>query len=104
MNNYIFEQDHVDLDHAYIDGTKMEANANRYIWVWKKSCTRNRDKVFEKISSLIDSMNDNVLGYLGIKLEKRTEYAIEYVRELLESYKKTKNRQLRQKPGLAILN
>ena len=29
VNSYIFEQDHVDLDHAYIDGTKIEANANR---------------------------------------------------------------------------
>ena len=35
VNSYIFEQDHVDLDHTYIDGTKIEANANRYTWVWK---------------------------------------------------------------------
>ena len=32
INKYIFEQDHVDLDHTYIDGTKIEANANRYSW------------------------------------------------------------------------
>ncbi len=86
VNRYIFEHDHVDLDHTYIDGTKLEANANRYTWVWKKSCTRNRDKIFERISSLIDSMNNDVLGYLGLKLEKRTEYAIDYVCELLEQY------------------
>ena len=88
VNSYIFEQDQVDLEHAYIDGTKIEANANRYTWVWKKSCTRNREKVFEKISSLIDSMNNEVLGYLGLKLEKHTEYAIDYVAGLLLSYKK----------------
>lgn len=87
INSYIFEKDHVDLGHTYIDGTKIEANANRYTWVWKKSCLRNRDKVFEKISALIDSMNTNVLNYMGIKLEKRNEYAIDYVTELLESYK-----------------
>ena len=46
INAYIFEKDHVDLEHAYIDGTKIEANANRYTWVWKKSCIKNRDKVF----------------------------------------------------------
>ena len=63
INDYIFEKDHVDLEHAYIDGTKIEANANRYTWVWKKSCVRNRDKVFEKISLLIDAMNEQVLGY-----------------------------------------
>ena len=87
VNTYIFEKDHVDLEHTYIDGPKMEANANRYTWVWKKSCTKNRGKVFEKISSLIDAMNLEVLGYLNVKLEKREEYAIDYVSGLLEMYK-----------------
>lgn len=87
VNTYIFEKDHVDLEHTYIDGTKIEANANRYTWIWKKSCTKNRGKVFEKISALIDSMNHEVLGYMGTKLEKREEYAIDYVSGLLELYK-----------------
>ena len=30
INTYIFDQDHVDLEHTYIDGTKIEANANKY--------------------------------------------------------------------------
>ena len=88
VNAYIFQQDHVDLEHTYIDGTKIEANANRYTWVWKKSCTKNRSKVFEKISMLIDAMNQEVLGYFNLKLEKREEYAIDYVSKLLELYKK----------------
>ena len=33
INQYIFEKDQVDLEHTYIDGTKIEANANRYTWV-----------------------------------------------------------------------
>lgn len=53
----------------------------------EKSCIRNHDKVFEKISALIDSMNTSILCYLGIKLEKRNEYAIDYITELLEYYK-----------------
>ena len=87
INTYIFTKDHVDLQHTYIDGTKIEANANRYTWVWKKSCMKNRQKVFDKISILIDAMNQKVLGYLDIKLEKREEYAIGYVSELLAMYK-----------------
>ena len=86
INTYIFQKDHVDLEHTYIDGTKIEANANRYTWVWKKSCFRNRNKVFEKVSLLIDSMNEKVLGFLGVKLEKREEYAIEYIDEILVAY------------------
>lgn len=84
---YIEQTDGIDLQHTYIDGTKIEANANRYTWVWKKTCIKNRQKVFDKISCLIDAMNQEVLGYLGIKFEKRQEYAIEYVSELLTAYK-----------------
>ena len=83
INRYIFMKEQVDLEHAYIDGTKMEANANRYTWVWKKSCVKNRGKVFEKISELIDSMNREVLEYLGIKFETREEYAVDYLELLL---------------------
>ena len=86
INAYIFETEQVDLQHTYIDGTKLEANANRYTWVWKKSCVKNRAKVFEKLSALIDAMNTDVLGYLGVKFEKRDDYAIEYVEELLKKY------------------
>lgn len=30
INSYIFKADKVDLNHIYIDGTKLEANANKY--------------------------------------------------------------------------
>lgn len=50
---------------------------------------KNRQKVFDKISLLIDAMNQEVLGYLGIKFEKREAYAVDYVSELLTMYKET---------------
>lgn len=87
INRYIFEAENVDLNHTYIDGTKIEANANRYTWVWKKSCTTNRDKVFEKVSVLIDEINET-LSFQGIKIEKRETYAIEYLENILIQYQK----------------
>lgn len=86
VNAYIFEKDHVDLDHTYIDGTKIEANANKYTWVWKKSCIKNRDKMFVRISELIDSMNVEVLNLFGLKFDTREEYAIEYLKTMLDKY------------------
>ena len=35
-------QEHVDLQHLYIDGSKFEANANKYSWVWKKATEKSR--------------------------------------------------------------
>ena len=34
---YIGEKDSVDFRHLYIDGSKFEADANKYTWVWKKA-------------------------------------------------------------------
>ena len=99
INHFIFEKEQVDLEHAYIDGTKIEANANRYTWVWKKSCITNRNKVFKRITELIDRMNTEVLGYLGLMFEKREVYAIDYVENLLMQYHEVTNLDLSQLAG-----
>lgn len=42
INAYIFKVERVDLEHIYIYGTKLEANANKYSWVWKKSSVKKQ--------------------------------------------------------------
>ena len=37
----------------FIDGTKIEANANRYTFVWKKAVTKNQAKLFAKIENFV---------------------------------------------------
>ena len=91
INKVIFEKENVDLIHTYIDGTKIEANANKYTWVWKKSSEKNRNKVFEKVTTLIEQINAEDLACLGVKLETRNEYAIEYLEEILATYKELLN-------------
>lgn len=86
INAYIFQTEGVVLQHTYIDGTKIEANANKYTWVWKKSCITNRNKVFSRITDLLDRINNEVLFYHGVKMESREEYAVEYVELLLKRY------------------
>ena len=63
INSYIFTVENVDLNHAYIDGTKIEANANKYSWVWKKSCEKNRLKVFARITELLGEMNEKISSF-----------------------------------------
>ncbi len=86
INQVIFEKDKVDLEHVYIDGTKIEANANKYTWVWKKSCTVNRDKVFMAVTELLDRINAEELSFLKVRFETRKEYAIEYLDDILRRY------------------
>lgn len=84
--NKIVEVDNIDLDHAYIDGTKIEANANKYTWVWKKACITNRDKLFNKITTLLNSINNNVILYTGIKYGIRDVYDIDYLELILNDF------------------
>lgn len=43
------EAGELSLYSVFIDGTKLEANANRYSFVWKKSTQKNEDKMQEKM-------------------------------------------------------
>jgi transposase len=45
----LIQQGEIDLKSIYIDGTKIEANANRYTFVWKKSILKYQDKLMQKI-------------------------------------------------------
>lgn len=87
INRYIFDMEKVDLEHIYIDGTKLEANANKYSWVWKKSSVNNRKKTFDKVTALLEEINSEII-YQGVKFDIRTEYAIEYLEQITEQYVK----------------
>lgn len=88
INKYLFETEGVDLDKLYIDGTKIEANANKYTWVWKKSCMKSRNKVYGYLTDLIKEINEGVLQYMNVRIETREEYAIEYLEEVIQQFSK----------------
>ena len=73
INKAIFEEERVDLTHIYIDGTKLEANANKYSWVWKKATEKSRYKLYEKVTTLMEEINAE-LSWQGIHIETNTEY------------------------------
>lgn len=44
MTNFLYEIGEVSGNKIFIDGTKIEAYANKYTFVWKKSVTKNMAK------------------------------------------------------------
>ena len=54
----LHELDEVRFDHVFIDGTKIEANANKYTFVWKKSTEKFAAKLPAKIAELATEMNE----------------------------------------------
>lgn len=85
INQKIFNEENVDLDHIYIDGSKFEANANKYSWVWKKATEKSRYKLFEKITVLLNEMNET-LDWSGLKIQTNTEYVPEGLKDILARY------------------
>ncbi len=86
INAYIFAMQNTDLSHVYFDGTKVEANANKYTWVWKKSCLKSKTKVNAKVTELIKEINAEVLIYHQVRIETREEYAIDYLEMIIDKY------------------
>ncbi len=93
INQAICKAEKVNLAHIYIDGTKLEANANKYSWVWKKATEKSRYRLFGKITALLDEMNDE-LSWNGLHIETNTEYVPEHLAEILVSYTLLNNRKI----------
>jgi transposase len=59
INERIIKHDQeVDPNIVYIDGTKLEAYANKYTFVWKKSVLKFKDKLTQKIITILPDLND----------------------------------------------
>ncbi len=56
---------------VFIDGTKLEACANKYTFVWKKSVGKWEEKMFHKIQAATDMVNAEYLQTFTVSLETR---------------------------------
>lgn len=63
------EAGELSLDSVFIDGTKLEANANRYTFVWKKSTQKNEEKMQEKMKTELPALSTE-FG-LGFQVSER---------------------------------
>ena len=53
MVNYLMDLGEISGKEIFIDGTKIEANANKYTFVWKKAVTKNQAKLLDKTALLV---------------------------------------------------
>ena len=55
------EEGYVKLEHYFVDGTKIEANANRYTFVWGKAVAKQQVKLEEKVKALFAEIEEQEL-------------------------------------------
>lgn len=49
----------IQYENLFIDGTKIEANANKYTFVWKKTTNKNEQKMQEKMNVFLAKLNQD---------------------------------------------
>jgi transposase len=105
---YLIAHGYVKMEKYFIDGTKIEANANRYSFVWRKSTENYKKKLEEKVKEMLEeaervnreeeeSYGDKDLEELGEEAEVDSESLKELAKRLNEKLKeKPKDKQLKK--------
>ncbi len=55
---HLIDKEIVDPSTYFLDGTKIEANANKYTFVWKKSTQNYKNKILEKLTEFLEEASN----------------------------------------------
>jgi len=93
----LVEEGHVHLDDYFVDGTKIEANANRYTFVWKKSTENYKKKLETKVDQLIQHI-DGIVAKEEIEPPSKEETKSLITSEKIEKKVQEWEKRLEQEP------
>ena len=74
----LHERGLLSLEAAFIDGTKIEANANKYSFVWKKATAQKTEKLLKKIHDELPAK----LKEVGIRFHVPEKIAVRQLKKL----------------------
>lgn len=78
VSNLLYDIGEISGETIFIDGTKIEANANKYTFVWKKAVTKNQAKLLVKIADLVDECEQ----LYGLKIVYGNTIKIRHLKKL----------------------
>lgn len=80
----------ITLKDIYTDGTKIEANANKFTFIWKKAVQGRQEKMLERINSLWDyAVSVTKIEMEETRPETPEELTPERVQEIVDALNKT---------------
>lgn len=86
MSNLLYELGEITAEEIYIDGTKIEACANKYTFVWKRAVTKNLEKMLKKIVILVLKCEEEY----GIKIVWTDKIKVKHLNKLRKELYKIK--------------
>ncbi len=82
INLEIMKRENIELDKLYIDGTKIEADANKYKFKWKKSIIKFRDKLYIKITKSLKELNEVLKEYGYKEIIEKEKYKVKEIEKV----------------------
>ena len=83
FRNQLVEKELIEEEAIFIDGTKIEANANKFSFVWRKSTERYSEKLIEKSNQLYDELLEKEI-IPAIERENEEELSVQELEEIVE--------------------
>nr|WP_139902285.1 hypothetical protein [Clostridium thermarum] len=78
MTKFLYNLNEISGESIFIDGTKIEACANKYTFVWKKAVTKNLEKLLTKMADLVAECEE----LYGIKIAYQNEVKMKHIKKL----------------------
>lgn len=78
MTNFLHDIGEISGEAIFIDGTKIEACANKYTFVWKKAVTKNQAKLLEKLSDFVAECEEQY----GIRMIYQNAVKLKHIKKL----------------------
>ena len=90
VSQFLYQLGELSGETIFIDGTKIEACANKYTFVWKKAVSKNLGKRLEKLAAFVELCEETY----GIKVVYQNQMKMKHVKKLhicgtRNSYSKT---------------
>ena len=111
--DFLRENNYVKFETFFVDGTKLEANAGKHTYVWKKNVARFKDQLREKVKQLFKEIKEinqqedlqyaqNSLPELGNESEIDSKKLKTIVEELNQDLRQKAVRELKKKTTRTI--
>ena len=79
----------ISFENLFVDGTKIEAVAVKYTFVWKKGVAKNRTKLMEKLDTFLAGVEKE----FGIHLRRGSEIRLHHLKRLRPRLKRIQREQ-----------
>ena len=73
MVSRLFNAGELSKETVFIDGTKLEACANKYTYVWKRAVSKWEENMFQKIQDEVQKINHEYIKSFSVKPETITK-------------------------------